>query len=218
MTRTSMRLRRSLIVASLRYKCLEYLIKCKGYNTSYNSWEVHQQVHARLKIAVFHHNNRGAAGYIKAAISDSIPFTRANLVTSWRSWHVVKLHLWRVGDVRGHLSISPYSSFLHSFTPVPDVHIQPSCIKSDASEPNPLGWCWWLIHSWWPCDIDNFAQHGHPSHKDIVPTINVWIQAHIVLWDLSVSPDLALGGLVLYSFSILSVDRPSQGSLECSLP
>jgi hypothetical protein len=38
----------------MRYNCLEYLIKCKGYDISYNSWDVHQQVPARPKIAVFH--------------------------------------------------------------------------------------------------------------------------------------------------------------------
>jgi hypothetical protein len=76
----------------MRYKCLKYLIKWKGYITIYNSWEVDQQVYARLNIVVFHCNNPSAAQYVNAAIFDSIPFTRADLVTSWRSSHIVTPH------------------------------------------------------------------------------------------------------------------------------
>jgi hypothetical protein len=75
-----------ILDSHMRYDHLKYLIEWKGYNTSHNSWEVHKQVHARLKIAMFHCNNPSAAQHINMAIFDSIPFTRADLVTSWRSW------------------------------------------------------------------------------------------------------------------------------------
>jgi hypothetical protein len=56
---------------------------------------VHSQLHAKLKIAQFHRKYPGAACHINAAIFDSIPFTRADLATSWRSSRVVM-------PVRGH--------------------------------------------------------------------------------------------------------------------
>jgi hypothetical protein len=37
---------------------------------------VHTQVHAKPKIAQFHHKYPGAAHHINTAIFDSIPFTR----------------------------------------------------------------------------------------------------------------------------------------------
>jgi hypothetical protein len=68
---------------------LEYLLKLKGYDESHNQWEVHTHVHAQSKIAQFHRKYPGAVRHINAAIFDSIPFTRADLATSWRSSRVV---------------------------------------------------------------------------------------------------------------------------------
>jgi hypothetical protein len=73
----------------MHYNRLEYLLKSKGYDESHNQWEVHTQVHAKLKIAQFHSKYPGAARHINAAIFDSIPFTRADLATSWRSLRIV---------------------------------------------------------------------------------------------------------------------------------
>jgi hypothetical protein len=61
------------------YNCLEYLVKWKDYDKSYNQWEVHTQLHAKLKIAQFHHKYPGTAHHINKSIS----FTRADLATSW---------------------------------------------------------------------------------------------------------------------------------------
>jgi hypothetical protein len=35
----------------MRYNCLEYLVKWKGYDESHNQWEVHTQIHTKPKIA-----------------------------------------------------------------------------------------------------------------------------------------------------------------------
>jgi hypothetical protein len=67
----------------MRYNRLEYLLKFKGYDESHNQWEVHTHVHAKPKIVLFH------CKYPGAAIFDSIPFTRADLATSWRSLRIV---------------------------------------------------------------------------------------------------------------------------------
>jgi hypothetical protein len=71
------------------YNRLEYLLKFKGYDESHNQWEAHTQVHAKPKIVQFHCKYPGTARHINAAIFDSIPFTRADLATSWRSSRIV---------------------------------------------------------------------------------------------------------------------------------
>jgi hypothetical protein len=76
----------------MRYICLEYLVEWKGYDESHNQWEEQMQLHAKSKIAQFHCKHPGAACYINAAIFDSIPFTRADLATSWRSLRIVMPH------------------------------------------------------------------------------------------------------------------------------
>jgi hypothetical protein len=73
----------------MRYNCLEYLVKWKGYDESHNQCEEHMQLHAKSKIVQFHHKHPGAAHHINTALFDSISFTRADLVTSWRSSRVV---------------------------------------------------------------------------------------------------------------------------------
>jgi hypothetical protein len=75
----------------MRYSRLEYLLKFKGYDESHNQLEAHTKVRAKPKIALFHHKYPGAACHINAAIFDSIPFTRADLATSWQSSHVMTL-------------------------------------------------------------------------------------------------------------------------------
>jgi hypothetical protein len=82
----------AILDSRMHYNCLEYLLKFKGYDESHNQWEVHTQVHAKPKIAQFHHKYPGAARHINAAIFDSIPFTRADLATSWWSSHIVTPH------------------------------------------------------------------------------------------------------------------------------
>jgi hypothetical protein len=79
----------AILDSRMCYNRLEYLVKWRGYDESHNQWEVHTQVHAKPKIAQFHHKYPSAAQHINAAIFDSIPFTRADLATSWRSSHVV---------------------------------------------------------------------------------------------------------------------------------
>jgi hypothetical protein len=76
----------AILDSQMRYNHLEYLVKWKGHDKSHNQWEVHIQVHAKLKIAQFHRKYPSAARHINAAIFNSIPFTRADLATScWSS-------------------------------------------------------------------------------------------------------------------------------------
>jgi hypothetical protein len=96
----------AILDSRMCYNRLEYLVKWKGYDESYNQWEVHTQVYAKPKIAQFHCKYPGAARHINVAIFDSIPFTRADLETSWRSLRVVTPCFEVGGNVRGHPSIS----------------------------------------------------------------------------------------------------------------
>jgi hypothetical protein len=73
----------AILDSQMCYNHLEYLVKWKGYDESHNQREVHTQVHAKPKIAQFHHKYPGTACHINVAIFDSIPFTRADLATSW---------------------------------------------------------------------------------------------------------------------------------------
>jgi transposase InsO family protein len=73
---------KAILDSRMRYNRLEYLLKFKGYDESHNQWEVHSQLHAKLKIAQFYCKYPGAARHINAAIFDSILFTRADLATS----------------------------------------------------------------------------------------------------------------------------------------
>jgi hypothetical protein len=83
---------KAILDSRMCYNRLEYLLKLKGYDESHNQWEVHTQVHAKSKIAQFHRKYPSAAHHINAAIFNLIPFTRADLATSWRSSHVMMLH------------------------------------------------------------------------------------------------------------------------------
>jgi hypothetical protein len=81
----------AILDSRMRYNQLEYLLKFKGYDESHNQWEVHTHVHGKPKIVQFHRKYPGAARHINVAIFDSIPFTRVDLATSWRSSRVVRL-------------------------------------------------------------------------------------------------------------------------------
>jgi hypothetical protein len=83
---------KAILDSRMRYNCLEYLLKFKGYDESHNQWEVHTHVHAKPKIALFHRTYPSAACHINAAIFDLIPFTRVELATSWQSSRVVTPH------------------------------------------------------------------------------------------------------------------------------
>jgi hypothetical protein len=56
-----------MLDSRMHYNCLEYLVKWKGYDESYNQWEVHSQLHAKPKIAQFHHKYPGATCHINTA-------------------------------------------------------------------------------------------------------------------------------------------------------
>jgi hypothetical protein len=82
----------TILDSRMCYNRLEYWVKWKGYDKSHNRWELHTQLHTKSKIVQFHCKNPGAARHINVAIFNSIPFTRADLTTSWRSSRVVTLH------------------------------------------------------------------------------------------------------------------------------
>jgi hypothetical protein len=78
-----------ILDSRMRHNRLEYLVKWKGYDESNNQWEEHLQLHAKQKIMQFHRKHLGAAHHINTAIFNSIPFTRADLATSWRSSRIM---------------------------------------------------------------------------------------------------------------------------------
>jgi hypothetical protein len=82
----------AILDSQMRYNRLEYLLKFKGYDESHNQWEVHTNVHAKPKVALFHRKHPGAVRHINAATFDLILFPKADLATSWRSSHVMMLH------------------------------------------------------------------------------------------------------------------------------
>jgi hypothetical protein len=79
-------------------------------------------------IAQFHRKHPGAARHINAALFDSISFSRADLVTSWRSSCIVTPHLRRGGNVRGHLPVSlpSLSTPPLSYTPLSSPTLTPA--------------------------------------------------------------------------------------------
>jgi hypothetical protein len=94
--------------------------------------------YTKPKIAQFHRKYPGAAHHINVAIFDSIPFTRADLATSWQSSHIVRPHF-EGGNVRGHPSISlpPLSSptlpLFICISPTPLYYLQGPYLQSDDS-------------------------------------------------------------------------------------
>jgi hypothetical protein len=79
----------AILDSRMCYNHLEYLVKWKGYDKSNNQGEEHMQLHAKLKIAQFHCKHPSVMHHINMTLFDSIFFTRADLVTSWQSSHVV---------------------------------------------------------------------------------------------------------------------------------
>jgi hypothetical protein len=80
---------KAILDSRMCYNCLEYLVQWKGYDKSHNQWEVYTQIYPKLNIAQFYCKYPGTAHYINVAIFDSIPFTRADLATSWHSSHIM---------------------------------------------------------------------------------------------------------------------------------
>jgi hypothetical protein len=78
---------KEILDSRIRYRRLEYLIKWRGYGAEHNSWSPHYNVHAADKIAEFYLCHPGAPRQINAAFFDSIPFSRTDAATSWRSEH-----------------------------------------------------------------------------------------------------------------------------------
>jgi hypothetical protein len=118
----------------MHYNCLEYLLKWKGYDESHNQWEEHMQLHAKSKIAQFHCKYPGAACHINVALFDSIPFTRADLATSWRSSRVVTPHF--EGGVMGNVrSIRFLTSSLFFNSPPVRMYSPHTSVPSPGTTP-----------------------------------------------------------------------------------
>ena len=72
----------------MRWNCLEYLVKWKGYNIGDNTWVVHRNVLAPDIVADFHRLNPRAPRHINTASFDYIAFSQADAADSWQSQHV----------------------------------------------------------------------------------------------------------------------------------
>ena len=64
-----------ILNSRIHWRCLEYLVKWKGYNSGHNSWAVHYDVHAPDVIVDFYHLNPGAPCQVNTAMFDSISFS-----------------------------------------------------------------------------------------------------------------------------------------------
>jgi hypothetical protein len=77
----------AILDSHMRYRRMEYLVKWKGYDTGYNSWEPHYNLRAPLVVTAFHHQHSGAPRSISFAAFDSLPFSREHLSSNWRLSH-----------------------------------------------------------------------------------------------------------------------------------
>jgi hypothetical protein len=84
-----------ILDSQMRYNHLEYLIKWKGYNMSNNGRYINRSMLSqRLPCSIA--TTPALLDISRQPFltqSDSIPFTRADLATSWRSLHIMTLHL-----------------------------------------------------------------------------------------------------------------------------
>jgi hypothetical protein len=66
-----------ILDSCIQYCRLEYLIQWKGYDTSYNSWSIHYNIHAPEAIAEFYLCHPGAPCQINATFFNCILFLHA---------------------------------------------------------------------------------------------------------------------------------------------
>jgi hypothetical protein len=62
-------------------------VKWKGYDAGENLWVPHYNIEAPAAVARFHRRHPGAPRTISFASFDSIPFSKADLSSNWRSTH-----------------------------------------------------------------------------------------------------------------------------------